>query len=112
MGMIGHDDNAAVPTIEDARPVYFAAAGKLGLHINRFEQIKGEWEMGNIIYKMEIAVEGVRNSSSCSHIESIRFHKTRKGWDVELPMFSICGIRTNTSNFEPLSIDISRITDF
>jgi hypothetical protein len=109
MGMFGHI-NDSVPSIEDAKPAYFAAAGQLGLKIDKFEQIDGQWEMGNIIYKMEVAVEGVINSTSCSHIESLRLHKTKNGWDVELPMFSICGIRTNNLHFESLPFVINRKT--
>jgi hypothetical protein len=103
LGMLGCADNT-VPTVEDAKPAYFAAANNLGLNITRFEKISGAWELDNILYKMDIAVEGIKGNEICKHIELIRFHKIKNGWEIELPIFSLCGIRKNDINFEPINL--------
>jgi hypothetical protein len=102
-GMLGCADNTA-PAIEDAKPAYFAAAQNIGLNITKFEKIGGDWELENIIYKMDVAVEGTRGNEICKHVELIRFHKINNGWDIELPIFSICGIRKDNINLEPINL--------
>jgi len=103
MGIIGASDSAA-PSIDDAKPAYFAAANKIGLTITSFEKIAGQWEWENILYKMEVAVEGTKDKDVYKHTEIIRFHKTKSGWYIELPVFSICGIRKNEVSFKPIDL--------
>jgi len=103
MGMICSANNAT-PAAEDAHSAYFAAADKLGLKITRFEKISGQWELENILYKMDIAVEGIKDKAVYKHIEVIRFHKTNNGWYVELPVFRICGIRKSDLKFNPIGL--------
>jgi hypothetical protein len=103
LGMLGCSDNTT-PTIEDARPAYFAAAQNVGLNITKFEKIGGDWELDSILYKMDVAVEGIRDNKICRHIELIRFHKINNGWEIELPIFSICGIRKDDINLEPMNL--------
>jgi|WetSurMetagenome_2_1015567.scaffolds.fasta_scaffold00201_31 hypothetical protein len=107
LGMLGSPDGTA-PSIDDAKSVYFTDAEKIGLRITKFNKIGGSWELEGLVYKMEVAVEGILNESPCKHTETVRFHRISKGWEIELPIFSLCGIRKNEVKFEPIILSDTR----
>jgi hypothetical protein len=94
MGLI-RAPQSDMPTIDDAKPAYIGAANRIGLTVTKFEEITGQWEWDRLLYRMDVAVEGVRDDAVYEHVERIRFHKTTCGWYIELPVFRLCGLRKN-----------------
>jgi len=69
------------PSTEDAKKAFAERVAKSNIVVTKFERVNGGWEMENVLYKMDVAVEGTREGKKCERKEMpIRLHKMEKGW--------------------------------